>query len=461
MQQHAPSPLVTKPVWKLIMQFAIPGIISNLISATYNIVDQIFIGQSVGLLGNAATNVAFPLVTLCLAISMLLGIGGASNFSLCMGRGEEEKAAQYYGASIAFLAIFGLTVGVMVRIFLRPLMLALGATAESLPYAMIYTGITAFGMPFQTFITAGSHLIRADGGPKYAMISISTGAILNIILDPLLIFTFDMGIAGAAWATVIGQIVSFLLQLYYFLRLKKHTIRPDHLVPRIRLLSAIAGLGCSSFFNQAAMMCVQITLNNVLRAYGAVSVYGSDIPIACVGVISKVNVLLTSFIVGIAQGCQPINGFNYGAQQYSRVKKTYVTALASATVIATSFFLCFQFFPRQILSIFDSQGSELYFQFGTEYLRIYMMMTCINSIQPMTGNFFSSIGKAKTGVLISLTRQLLFLLPLILLLSHFLGIDGIMFAAPIADFSAAAVAFFLVRGEFKRMSALPDKPYTP
>ncbi len=458
MHQPGPSPLATRPVGRLILQFAIPAIVSNLISALYNIVDQIFIGQSVGLLGNAATNVAFPLVTLCLSLSLLLGIGGASNYSLCMGRGEEAKAARYYGAAIAFLVIAGLTVGILVRIFLQPLMIAFGATADSLPYAMIYTGITAFGMPFQIFITAGSHLIRADGSPKYAMVSISVGAILNIILDPLFIFQFDMGIAGAAWATVIGQVVSFLLQLYYFLRLKNHPIHADHLVPRLSLLVPIAGLGCSSFFNQVAMMCVQITLNNVLREYGAASPYGSDIPLACVGIISKVNVLLISFIIGIAQGCQPINGFNYGAGQYSRVKKTYITALTAATAISTVFFLCFQLFPRQLLTIFDPQGSEMYFRFGTEYFRVYMLMTCINSIQPMTGNFFSSIGKAKMGMIISLTRQLLFLLPLILILPKFFGIDGIMIAAPIADFTAAAVAFFLIRRELRRIGSLSDKP---
>ena len=458
MQHQGPSPLATRPVGKLILQFAVPAIVSNLISAMYNIVDQIFIGQSVGLLGNAATNVAFPLVTLCLSLSLLLGIGGASNYSLCMGRGEDEKAAQYYGAAIAFLVMFGLTVGILVQVFLEPLMLAFGATADSLPYAMVYTGITAFGMPFQIFITAGSHLIRADDSPKYAMISISVGAVMNIFLDPLFIFTFEMGIAGAAWATVIGQVASFLLQLYYFIRLKNHPIRFDHLIPRIRLLGPIAGLGCSSFFNQVAMMCVQITLNNVLRQYGASSPYGSDIPLACVGIISKVNVLLLSFIIGIAQGCQPINGFNYGAKQYSRVKKTYLTAITVATIISTCFFLCFQFLPRQVLTVFDPQGSEMYFQFGIRYFRIYMAMTCINSIQPMTGNFFSSIGKAKTGMLISMTRQLLFLLPLIVTLPKFFGIDGIMYAAPIADFTAAAVAFFLIRRELKRIGSLPDKP---
>lgn len=202
--------------------------------------------------------------------------------------------------------IFGLAVGVLVLLFLRPLMVAFGATEASLPYAMVYTGITAFGMPFQIFGTAGSHLIRADGSPRYAMVSISAGAVLNIILDPIFIFTLHLGIAGAAYATVIGQVSTVVLQVFYFWRLKNHPIRPEHLRPRLGQLRAVAGLGSAAFFNQVAMMIVQIAMNNVLRRYGALSAYGSDIPLACVGVITKVNVVMIAFLVGIAQGASPL-----------------------------------------------------------------------------------------------------------------------------------------------------------
>ncbi len=460
-QQHAPSPLAVQPVGKLILKFAIPAIISNLISAMYNIVDQIFIGQSVGLLGNAATNVAFPLVTLCLSISLLLGVGGASNYSLSMGRGDEEAAARYYGAAITFLAIFGIAVGVLVLVFLEPLMLAFGATELSLPYAMTYTGITAIGMPFQIFGTAGSHLIRADGSPRYAMVSITTGAVLNIILDPIFIFPLDMGIAGAAIATVIGQISTVVLQAVYFWKLKNHPIRLSHLIPRPKLLTAIGGLGSAAFFNQVAMMAVQITMNNVLRRYGELSPYGSDIPLACVGVITKVNVVMMAFLIGIAQGCQPIVGFNYGAGQYSRVRRTYLRAITAASAIAFLFFLCFQFFPQPILAIFDPEGSNMFFRFGTRYFRIYMLAAFLNAIHPLTSNFFTSIGKAKMGMLISMTRQILFLLPLILLFPMFWGVDGVMYAGPIADFVAAVVALVLVARELRRIRSLQDLPLSP
>lgn len=456
--RHGPPALAVQPVGRLIMKFAIPAIISNLISALYNIVDQIFIGQSVGLLGNAATNVAFPLVTLCLSLSLLLGVGGASNYSLAMGRGDEEGAARYYGGAIGFLVIFGLAVGALVLLFLRPLMVAFGATEASLPYAMVYTGITAFGMPFQIFGTAGSHLIRADGSPRYAMVSISAGAVLNIILDPIFIFTLNLGIAGAAYATVIGQVSTAVLQVFYFWRLKNHPIRPEHLRPRLGQLRAVAGLGSAAFFNQVAMMIVQIAMNNVLRRYGAMSSYGSDIPLACVGVITKVNVVMIAFLVGIAQGCQPIVGFNYGAGQYSRVRAAYRRALTTGFCISCAFFLCFQFLPRQLLSIFDPNGSEMFFRFGTEYFRIFMGAAFLNAIHPLTSNFFTSIGRAKMGMLISMTRQLLFLLPLVLLLPRIWGVDGVMIAGPIADGAAAAVALFLVLREMKRIRGLTDRP---
>lgn len=456
--RHGPPALAVQPVGRLIMKFAVPAIISNLISALYNIVDQIFIGQSVGLLGNAATNVAFPLVTLCLSLSLLLGVGGASNYSLAMGRGDEEEAARYYGGAISFLVIFGLAVGVLVLLFLRPLMVAFGATEASLPYAMVYTGITAFGMPFQIFGTAGSHLIRADGSPRYAMVSISAGAVLNIILDPIFIFTLNLGIAGAAYATVIGQVSTVALQVFYFWRLKNHPIRPEHLRPRLGQLRAVAGLGSAAFFNQVAMMIVQIAMNNVLRRYGALSAYGSDIPLACVGVITKVNVVMIAFLVGIAQGCQPIVGFNYGAGQYSRVRAAYRRALTAGLCISCAFFLCFQLLPRQLLSIFDPNGSEMFFRFGTEYFRIFMGAAFLNAIHPLTSNFFTSIGRARMGMLISMTRQLLFLLPLVLLLPRIWGVDGVMIAGPIADGVAAAVALFLVLRELKRIRGLADRP---
>lgn len=446
------NPLESGAVGKLIAKFAIPAIIGGLISAAYNIVDQIFIGQSVGLLGNAATNVAFPLVTISNSLALLFGVGSASNFSLELGDKRKDSAVQFYGNGISLLLASGILLFVIVLVFLQPLLNFFGATKDVLPYALTYTGITTFGLPFSMLSIGGGHLIRADGSPTYAMLSTASGAILNCFLDPLFIFGFGMGIAGAAYATITGQIISALLVLYYFRKkFKAAKLERRHFCPSVSRAKIIASLGAASCFNQLAMSLVQITLNNTLRSYGAASVYGSDIPLACVGVISKVNVLFMAFVLGIAQGCQPIFGFNYGAKNYSRVRETYKKAATAVTVICMISFLCFQIFPRQIVSIFGT-GSELYFEFAEKYFRIYLLFTFINGIQPLTSNFFTSIGKAKMGIIMSLTRQIIFLLPLILILPVFWGIDGVMYAGPIADAAAVALAGYFARREMKKMS---------
>ncbi len=445
------NPLESGAIGKLIAKFAIPAIIGGLISAAYNIVDQIFIGQSVGLLGNAATNVAFPLVTISNSLALLFGVGSASNFSLELGDKRKDSAVQFYGNGISLLLVSGILLFVIVLAFLQPLLIFFGATKDVLPYALTYTGITTFGLPFSMLSIGGGHLIRADGSPTYAMLSTASGAILNCFLDPLFIFGFGMGIAGAAYATITGQIISALLVLYYFRKkFKTAELERRHFRPSVSRAKIIASLGAASCFNQLAMSLVQITLNNTLRSYGATSVYGSDIPLACVGVISKVNVLFMAFVLGIAQGCQPIFGFNYGAKNYSRVQETYKKAATAVTVICIISFLCFQIFPRQIVSIFGT-GSELYFEFAEKYFRIYLLFTFINGIQPLTSNFFTSIGKAKMGIIMSLTRQIIFLLPLILILPIFWGINGVMYAGPIADSAAVALAGYFAWREMKKM----------
>ena len=444
------NPLWYEPIGKLLLRFAVPSIISFLVSALYNIVDQIFIGQGVGMLGNAATNVAFPLTTISTSIALLIGVGAASNFNLEQGRGNRERAGQIAGSGIAMLALFGIALAAAVLLFLNPLLLLFGATEEVLPYAQSYTGITAFGIPLLIFTTGGSHMIRADGSPRYAMYCMLSGALLNTVLDPLFIFRLDMGIAGAALATVLGQAVSAGMAISYFPRFRSVRITWRLLRPRGDCMRAIAALGAAACFNQLAMTLVQITMNNTLTFYGALSDYGQNIPLACVGVISKVNVVLMAFIIGTAQGCQPICGFNYGAKNYPRVKKTYLTAAAVVTAISTAAFLCFQIFPRQIVAIFG-EGSEAYFHFAERYFRIYMMLVFLNGIQPLTANFFTSIGKAKMGILMSMTRQILFLLPLIVIFPRFFGIDGVMYAGPIADGVAALLSAFLAGRELYDM----------
>ena len=444
------NPLGTAPVGGLIGKFAIPAIISMLVSALYNIVDQIFIGQGVGMLGNAATNVAFPVTTIATALALLLGIGGASNYNLEMGAGREKKASSIAGTALSTLVITGVILAVAVLLFLRPLLSLFGATTDVMPYAVDYLGITAVGLPFYALSIGGNHIVRADRSPTYSMTCVLTGAIVNTILDPLFIFGFGWGIKGAAWATVIGQVVSGILVIIYFGKFRKMYLEMSMLKPSSECLKAIISLGMASCINQIAMAIVQIVLNNILRYYGGLSVYGSDIPIACVGVISKVNQVFMAICIGISQGCQPIWGFNYGAKKYDRVRLAYRYSVIACTAIATVFFLCFQLFPHQIVSIFGT-GSDLYFQFAERYLKIFMFMTFANGIQPMSSGFFTSIGKAKLGIVMSLTRQVLFLLPLIIVFSLIMGIDGVMYAGPIADAAAFVLAILFARRELGAM----------
>ena len=447
------NPLGSEPVSTLLRRFAVPSVIAMLVSALYNMVDQLFIGHSIGVLGNAATNVAFPLSMVCTSIGLLCGIGGAANFNLCMGRREPEHAKSYVGNAISMLAILGVILCVAVQLFLRPMMLLFGATPDVIDYACTYTRITSIGFPFLIITIGGSNLIRADGSPKFSMLCNLIGAIVNTILDPLFIFVFHMGMAGAALATITGQILSFALVVFYLRGFKTLPLSLSDLKPNMACWARIAALGATPAFNQVAMMVVQIVMNNTLTHYGSNSVYGSDIPLACAGIISKVNMLFFSFVIGISQGLQPIVSFNFGAQKYDRVKDAYKKAVFAATAISIVAFLCFQLFPRQIIGIFGS-GSEEYLHFAERYFRIFLFFTFLNGIQPVSSNFFTSIGAPKKGIFLSLTRQIIFLLPLLLIFPYLFGIDGVMYTAPIADLAAASVSIVMVVREFKIMAEL-------
>ena len=395
---------------------------------------------------------AFPFNNISTAIALLMSIGTAANFNLNLGAGHKDRAREVAGTGLVVLAFLGVCLGAVAFLFRRPLLLAFGATPDVLPYALTYTRITAFGLPLLTFTTGCSNLIRADGSPTYSMLCTLSGAVLNTMLDPLFIFGFDLGIGGGALATVLGQALSMGMALVYLLRTRLRTVvltRGD-LRPRLHWLGAIFSLGMASFFNQLAMVAVQIVMNNTLTYYGALSQYGQDIPLACVGVVTKVNMLIMGFTIGISQGCQPIFSFNYGARNYPRVKEAYRKAVTAATLICSIAFVCFQLFPRQIIGIFGT-GSNAYFHFAERYFRIFLFMTFANAFQPISTNFFTSIGKAKRGILISLTRQVLFLIPLVLIFPLFMGIDGVMYAGPISDAAAVAVAITMVLREMRRM----------
>ena len=447
------NPLGYKPVGKLLKSLAIPAIIANLVNALYNVVDQIFIGQGIGYLGNAATNIAFPITTMCLAIGLTLGIGGASNFSLELGKGFPEKSKHTAGTAASTLIIIGIILCIVVRIFLEPLMIGFGATDKILEYSVEYTGITSFGIPFLLFSIGVNPLVRADGNAKYSMIAIVTGAVLNIILDPLFMFVYNWGIAGAAWATVISQVISALLLLIYFPRFKSVKFSLNDFIPQLHYLKRIISLGFASFIYQFSNMIVLVTTNNLLKIYGKNSIYGSDIPIAVFGIVMKINVIFIAIVLGLVQGAQPIFGFNYGAKNYHRVRETMRLLLKVTFSIATILFIIFQVFPKQIISLFG-EGDKLYFEFATKYMRIFLALISLNSIQISTATFFPAIGKAIKGAIVSLTKQLIVLFPLLLTLPRFFGVKGVIYATPLTDLIAFTVAIIFLINEFKHM---PEK----
>ena len=440
------NPMGTQPIKKLLMQLAIPAMIANVVNALYNIVDQIFIGQGVGYLGNAATNIAFPITTICLALGLMTGVGAASNFNLELGRKEVEKARRIAGTAVVQLIVMGIAVCVLVQIFLAPLMQLFGATDQIFNYAMEYSRITAYGIPFFLFSTGFNPLVRSDGRATFSMMAIIAGAVLNTVLDPIFIFVFQMGIAGAAWATVISQMVSALLLFAYIPKFRSVKFQWEDFIPHMKQVEAIAALGLTSFIFQISALIVQIVSNNLLKTYGAMSIYGSEIPIAVGGIVAKVFVIFIALIIGMTQGVQPIVGYNYGAKYYERVRQTIFLALKIGFGLSFVTWAVFEIFPLQIIQLFGN-GNDLYFEFGIRYMRYFMLFTLINGITILITTFFPAIGKAKTGAFLSLARQLLILLPMMLLMTYLFGVEGMMFATPVSDVISLVLCLFFFKRE--------------
>ncbi len=449
------NPLGYEKISKLLKEFALPSITATLVSSLYNIVDQIFIGQGVGYLGNAATNVSYPLSTICLAIALLIGIGSASRFSICLGSKDYHKAAVIVGNGVLLMLFAGIIYLIIGESLLPLLLKIFGATDEVLPYAKQYSGITLLGMPLLIMTNGISNLIRADGSPKYSMVCMVIGAIANTILDPIFIFIFQWGVFGAALATVIGQILSFLLAIRYLWHFQTIRLTKSCFHLNIRDNIKTLYMGTSSCVNQIAITFVQIVLNNSLTYYGALSIYGKDIPLAACGIVMKTNAILLSIIVGISQGVQPIIGYNFGAKKYKRLKQAYLLALKWNFVVSAIGFCLFQIFPEQIISIFG-KGDKLYEEFSVLFMRTFLFMVLVNGVQLLSSNFFTAIGKALKGLLLSLTRQVFFLIPLILLLPLYFGIFGVLLAGPIADFIAFVVSVLFMRKEFKQLNLQGD-----
>ena len=443
------NPLGQLPVGRLLLQFAIPSIISTLVGSLYNMVDQVFIGQRIGYLGNAATTVAYPLTFLCGALTLLFSNGSAVNFNILNGKGKKEEAMTFAGNGLVMIALEGLILGVTVALFTPWFVNLFGATEEVFPYALTYMRIIAIGVPFLALTAGGTLLVRSDGSPRYALICSMAGVALNFILDYLFLFPLNMGIKGAALATILGQILSAVMVIGYMFHFKTGNLQKHHFHISGEKIRRIVVIGAAPSINQAAMMVMNLVLNSSLRRYGALSPYGASETLAAAGVVTKVNFLFYSTIIGCGIGGQPILGFNYGAKKYRRVTDTYFVTLRYALIVGFVETICFWLFPHQILRLFGS-GAGGYEAFALRYMHVFMLLVVLTGIPPISMHVMTSIGKGNRGVLISLSKQIT-LIVLLLFLPVLFGIDGVLYAGPSADIIAAVMSILVLRPEFRRM----------
>jgi putative MATE family efflux protein len=451
--QATANPLGYEKIGKLLTSYAVPSIIALIINSLYNMVDQIFIGQGVGFLGNGATNIIAPIATITIAIATLFGDGLAAFFSLSLGKGEGEKAAKGLGTSIIFGGIFGIIWTVLAFAFLKPLCLIFGATENILPYALDYGRIIVIGFTFQIVGNTINSAIRTDGSPRYAMLSMMIGAVLNIILDPIFIFVFHWGVEGAAIATIISQLFGLLFNIAYLFRMKTIKLSRQSFTLDIRTAGRIASLGFASGANNLTSTVVAFVSNNLMTKYGTLSPYGADIPLTTFGLCMKVSMLAFSIGIGVASGSQPIIGFNYGAKKYDRVKKTFLLSAGVATIITFVSWIVFQCFPLQLIRIFGTESS-LYEEFAVKCFHIYLLLTFLNGLQMCAGMLFQAIGQPMKAAVTSLSKQVIFYIPAMLILSHFFGLTGILMAGPTADALAFVLSGAFCFKEIKKMEQI-------
>ncbi len=442
----------TEPIGKLIIKFAVPSVIALLVNSLYNIVDQIFIGWGVGYLGNGATNIVFPITIIALALSMMIGNGGAAYLSLKLGEGEVAVAKKGVGNAVTLVTVVSIVLTAIFLVFINPILTLFGATEILRPFALDYGYIIGVGLPFMMISAAINSMVRADGSPKYAMFSMVIGAILNVILDPIFIFVFHMGVQGAAIATVIGQVASFVVSVVYLPRFK--TIHLDASAFRLkgRTCGNIVTFGLSSFITQFAITIVMALTNNLLAVYGASSIYGAEIPLTATGIVMKVNQIMIAILLGIATGAQPIIGFNYGAKNYKRVKQALEISLIASEVVSVIAFLIFQFAPMSVVSLFGSEEG-LYNEFAVMAFRIFLLLCPLTGFQTITAVYLQVVGKPVKSAILSLARQIIFFVPAALILPLFMGVTGVLWTGPVADglaFLLSLVLLIYERNHLKR-----------
>jgi len=440
-------------IGKLIMKFSIPCVIAMVVNALYSIVDQIFIGHGVGYIGNAATNITFPIVVLALGFALLLGDGAAAFYSIKLGEKNKEEGAKAIGNAITLMVLLGLIFLVVGYIFMEKLLWSFGATSTNISIALDYMRIILIGFPFMILAAGLNSIIRADGSPQYSMLAMILGAVTNIILNPIFIFTFHMGVKGSAIATIIGQILSCMISLMYIKKFKNIKFKREYLKLDINVSKTIMLFGVSSLITQVAVTVIIIVSNNMLKDYGAQSIYGSDIPISAIGIVMKVNELLLGIVIGIAIGGQPILGYNYGAKNFKRVKDTYFMLIKIATVVSVIGFIIFQFFTQNIINLFG-QNDAMYNEFALKSFKIFLRLCMFIGFELTTCVFFQSIGKPAKALILTLCKQTFFIVPLMIILPKFLGVLGVLYAGPCAEILSVIVTVIFITLELKTYSKL-------
>ena len=444
------NPLGTEPIRKLIWKFAIPATVALVVNALYNIVDQIFIGQTVGYLGNAATNVVNPLMVIILAVAILWGDGCASYTSLQQGRGNRENASRGVCNACLMSVICGVVFMVLSLIFMEPLCLLFGASENSLPYAMQYGYIIALGFPFMTILNPVTACIRVDGGATYGMVGLLVACGSNIVLDAIFCMVFGWGVRGAAFATLLGQLINVIWALAYIPRFKNVDIKKEYFRPDLATIKTIAGLGVSTCVLQLSYALIYAIANNMLAIQGELSKYGSDITVAAIGITIKVNQVVVNVVQGIITGSQPIIGYNYGARKYERTKKTFKIAVISSTAFMALATIIFEVFPMSIISLFGSE-SELYNEFAVMCIRIFLMLCVCNGLQTCTSIFFQSVGRPRQAFVNTFVKQILLVPVGMVALSYTIGVTGTLWAEPIADGIAFIISLVPLKMYWKKI----------
>ena len=451
--------LEEEKISKLLLKFSVPCVMGLLISAFYNIVDQIFIGNStLGYLGNAATGVSFPVICIANAFAWCVGDGAASYLSICAGRKDTDSAHKSVGTGITVTLLISIVLMLICEVAAVPLMSLFGASNQTLDLAVTYFRIIAAFFPFYLLLNVMNSMIRADGSPGFAMKAMVMGAIINIILDPIFIFLLKWGIAGAAWATAIGQVVSFAICAIYFFKPKSFRLKKSSFVPNLPILSKMINLGAATFITQISIVAVTLVCNMTLARYGALSKYGPDIPISVFSIQTKVYTIVLNIVTGIVLGGQPIFGYNYGAKRMDRVREAYKIVFRATLITGITATIIFQLWPKEVVGIFGS-GNELYQEFAVKTFRIYLSLVTVTCLVKMTAVFFQSIGKSKYAVMASVIRDIVCFTPLAIILPSVLegaevgtGINGILYAAPISDLVAIVVILILTISFFHKLN---------